>query len=244
MWSTIKAMPVLPKVLIGCLLLMLVAKAAQGHHRPSPAYDSPVSADRAGHWPAADSGENEQARATNAQTDQRAQMLAQFQAQQAQLQVQVKQCTADMQQASNQMAMNAMNGQMPGAGAPCEQAMPQWTAQEAYLETEIYRLQTGDNKTDVWGVTGVQRPQYGSSYAPSGSGGSSGDAAEQSVNRWDRQSIRGNSLYTDETGEQRELPTYKYYFRDRASGELIGSDQPYAPNNGRDYERMEADERQ
>lgn len=241
MWSTIKAMPVLPKILIGCLLLVLIAKVAQGHHRPYPPYpeyDSPVvahSSDRQARYsPAA--GQEEP---SVPQADQHEQLLAQFQTQQAQLQVQVKQCVADMQVASQQMAYGAMNGQMPGAGAPCQQMMPQWTAQEAYFETEIYRLQSGDTRSDMWQVTGVQRPQYSSSYAQSGSRGSSGDDAERAVERWDRQSIRGNSLYTDETGEEHELPSRNYYFRDRVSGQMIGSDSPDAPNNGRDYEVIE-----
>lgn len=246
MWSTIKAMPVLPKILIGCLLLVLIAKAAQGRRTPHPIYDGPTPVPERSGWES-NQGRSDEGRGNGrgiAQTDQRAQMLAQFRTQQEQLQVQVRQCMADMQQAANQMAMNAMNGQMPGAGAPCEQAMPQWTAQEAYLETEIYRLQTGDNKTDMWGVTGVQRPQYGPSYTPSESRGSSGDSGEQAVNRWDRQYIRGNSLYTDETGEEHELPTYKYYFRDRVSGQMIGSDSSDVPNNGRDYEVIEPNPQQ
>jgi hypothetical protein len=132
--------------------------------------------------------------------------------------------------------MAAANGMMVNNRPPCEQYMPQWTAQEAYLETEIYRLQTGDTRTSLRDITGIQAGSRASSPSAYGSPRRDGTDA---VDNWDRQAIRGNSLYTDENGRQQELPTRNYHFRDRASGQIIGSDQPYAPNDGRDYEQLQ-----
>jgi hypothetical protein len=84
------------------------------------------------------------------------------------------------------------------------------------------------------GLRGCESLQASASAPPS----SSDDDGTEAVENATRQGIRGTSLYTDETGETHELPTRNYYFRDRSTGQMIGSDQPYAPNNGRDYEKL------
>jgi hypothetical protein len=155
------------------------------------------------------------------------------------MQARAAQCMAEMNAATQQMTMGAMNGMVVNDRPVCEQYMPQWTAQEACLETEIYRLQTGDTRSSVREITGIPGPDYSSRGGPSSSYSPSNDPSD-AVDNWDRQAIRGNSLYTDETGEEHELLTRNYYFRDRASGQLVGSDQADPPNNGRDYERLES----
>lgn len=220
MWSTLKAMPVVPKVLIACLLMG--GLYAAGHsHRSGFSSSSPFTgaSDRTG------SGAGDQSAA-----------LAQFQSQQAQLMAQVNQCEAQMTEATNRMRDAAIQGQFYNARPQCEQSMPQWIAQESYLETEIYRIQTGDRSSSVCQVTGIQGEACNPSAGRAGGRGSSTDDGTGAVENWDRAHMRETTIYTDESGEEHELATRPYYFRDKSSGQFIGSDSPNPPNDGRDYE--------
>lgn len=224
MWSTLKAMPVVPKFLIACLLIGGLFSAAHTR-RGGFSNASPLSDDsyRTG-GPGFDAG-------------RQSAELAQFQSQQAQLMAQVNQCEAQMTKATNRMREAAIQGGFYDGRPECEQYMPQWTAQESYLETEIYRIQTGDRSSSVCQVTGIQGQACNPGGGPASSRASSDDGTG-AVENWDRQAVRGNSLYTDEDGEQHDLPTQPYYFRDRASGQYIGSTSPNPPNDGRDYESL------
>lgn len=218
MWSTLKAMPIVPKVLIACVLAGGLYSAA---HSQRSGYAGSSSIAEASYQSRSGAGDQSAA-------------LAQFQSQQAQLLVQVRQCQAQMTEATNRMRDAAIQGQFYNARPQCEQYMPQWIAQESYLETEIYRIQTGDHSSSVCQVTGIQGEACNTGAGASSRGSS--DDGTGAVENWDRQAIRGNSIYTDEDGEQHELPTEPYYFRDRSTGKYIGSDSPNPPNDGRDYE--------
>jgi hypothetical protein len=222
MWSTLKAMPIVPKILIALLLVGGLYSAA---HSQRNSYSGSSSIAEAGYRSGSDAG--------SSAGDQSA-ALAQFQSQQAQLLVQVRECQAQMTVATNRMRDAAIQGQFYNARPQCEQYMPQWIAQESYLETEIYRIQTGDHSSSVCQVTGIQGEACNTGAGASSRGSS--DDGTGAVENWDRQAIRGNSIYTDEDGEQHELPTQPYYFRDRSSGQYIGSASPNPPNDGRDYE--------
>lgn len=219
MWSTLKAMPIVPKVLIACVLAGGLYSAA---HSQRSGYAGSSSIAEASYQSRSGAGDQSAA-------------LAQFQSQQAQLLVQVRQCQAQMTEATNRMRDAAIRGQFYNARPQCEQSMPQWIAQESYLETEIYRIQTGDHSSSVCQVTGIQGEACNTGAGASRASGSTDDGTG-AVENWDRQAIRGNSIYTDEDGEQHELPTQPYYFRDRSSGQYIGSTSPNPPNDGRDYE--------
>lgn len=224
MWSKFKALPVLPKVFIVVLVLSLIYKVGTSSHRR--AYNDDTSFNGSS--------------IREASTDTRAnsanqQALAQFKAEQVQLQARAAQCEAEMTNATNRQAMAAMNGQFYSVRPPCEGQMPAYIARESYLETEIYRLQTGDRSSSMTEITGVQ---VGSRGDTPSSRTSSGDGT-RAVEDWDRAAMRGTSLYNDEDGEQHELPTQDYYFRDRSSGQIIGSSQPNPPNDGRDYEQFQ-----
>ncbi len=227
MWSKFKALPVLPKVLIIVLVLGLLYKASSSHPRYSSGNLS---------YAADDSG----ATAREASTDTRGssanqQALSQFRAEQVQLQARAAQCEREMTDATNRQAMAAMNGQFYNNRPPCEAQMPAYIARESYLETEIYRLQTGDRFSSMTEITGVQVGSRGDtpSYRTNSNDGT------RAVEDWDRAAVRGTSLYNDEDGEQHELPTRDYYFRDRSSGQIISSSQPNPPNDGRDYEHFQ-----
>lgn len=219
MWSTLKAMPIAPKILLAFLLVG--GLYAAGHRQRSAYTGSPIA--EAG-YRTGGSGAGDQSAA-----------LAQFQSQQAQLLVQVRECQAQMTEATNRMRDAAIQGGFYNARPQCEQNMPQWIAQESYLEAEIYRIQSGDHSSSVCQVTGIQGQACNPGTGVSSGRGSSDDGTG-AVENWDRQAMRGNSLYTDEDGEQHELPTQPYYFRDRSSGQYIGSSSPNPPNDGRDYE--------
>ncbi len=160
MWTKIKALPVLPKMLIVFFILVL----AYGALHRKPAYHN-----REVNWNAtpndSDSGEYERAarRARPSESNARSQMLANYQAQQAQLMARAQNCEQQMNEATRQQAMAAMNGQMYNVRPACEAAMPQMIAQEAFLETEIYKLQGGDPNATVRDVSGIAPPQYGGS---------------------------------------------------------------------------------
>ncbi len=222
MWTALKAMPVVPKIFIALLLAGGLYSAAHSH-RGGYAGSSSIS----------DAGY----RTGSGASDQSA-ALAQFQSQQAQLMTQVNQCEAQMTEATNRMRDAAIQGRFYNARPQCEQSMPQWIAQESYLETEIYRIQSGDHSSSLCQVTGVQGQACNPSAGSSSGGRAASDDGTGAVENWDRQAMRGNSIYTDEDGEQHELPTQPYYFRDRSSGQYIGSTSPNPPNDGRDYEAL------
>jgi hypothetical protein len=229
MLTMLKNMPLLPKLLIGCLILAGVGRAIKGGHRSIAINDDPYRPVQAAY-------EQESGR-SGGESSQRGQLLAQFQQQQAELQARAKQCMAEMQQATQQQAAAAMNGQMYYGQPACEAAMPQMIAQEAYYETEIYKLQGGDPHASVRDFV-PNAPTGTESYSPSSNGASNSDRALDAADNWDRQAIRGNQLYTDEQGTTRELPSHDYYYRDRASGELVGSESSNPPDNSRDWEQI------
>lgn len=231
MWSTIKAIPVFPKIVLGSLLLLLFAALShRGHSQPTPVDDWSSRDQRS------DRPQVQPASAQNGfnQSELASRYLAQFKAQQFQIQTKERDCTIQMQQTSNQWYTHA--GQMPGGLPPCEQYMPQLIAQEAYVEGVIYRLQTGDVRCTLAEITGVQvgGSSGGSYYRPS-TPQNDGTAA---VENYSRESIRGNNLYTDESGNVTERALSPYLYRNRVTGEYLPANQPYVPNDGRDYEQL------
>jgi hypothetical protein len=231
MWSTLKALPLLPKVLLGLLAVGVLYNAAHsGHSGGSRSYSSSYSSDRPGSTYYAadrDSGSSDSSS-----------QVAQFQAQHDELSARAQQCMVQINQAMQQQAAAAMQGQMYSQMPPCNQNMQAWTAQMAYLETEIYRAQTGDHSSTVGQITGTG--SYGSQSSPSGyrGGGSGSDDGTAAVERSTREGIRGNSMYTDESGETHELPSQPYYFRDKETGQFVPSATGNAPNDGHDYEPL------
>jgi hypothetical protein len=239
MFAALKAIPVVPKIVLGSLLFLAVYGLSHRHHA------QPVDSSYGRYAQVSDesAGYREPARSGASEADQTQQALAYYQAQQAQVQAQVAECVQQSNQAQARMAMAAAYGQMP-VPVPCSAYMAQWTAQEAMLETEIYRLQTGDNRTGMREIVGIPAPQYGGSSTPSYYRPSSeaNDGGIGAVERADRQAIRGTSIYAEEDGTEHELPTQPYYFRDRVSGEFISSNLPNPPNNGRTYDPVTAQE--
>jgi hypothetical protein len=245
MWSTLKAMPVLPKILIGLVVLGGIGKICSlGRHSSYPTHYTPSSYNSG-----SDSNEESNdgsagssyrnsgySRQTSTDSSASDSQLAQFESQQAQLVKQIYQCEAQWNQSMPQTALAATYGQMPGANQPpCAQYMPQWTTQEAYLETEIYRLKTGDRTSSMRDIVGIPA----SAGTPS-SGYSSSDDGTSAVERYSRESLRGHSFYDSPNQEpgDRERPNATYYYRNTVSGAVTPSESPSAPNDGNDYEQL------
>jgi hypothetical protein len=238
MWSKFKAIPVFPKILIVFLIFMVLYGIS--HRRHSRSFDSTSFSDSTSDRGFRSDAGEEQARGEQGGgereevSNQRSQLLAQFQQQHAQIMADANQCMAQLQQTSNQNAQAAMSGMPFSPGPACQQNMAQWTAQAAYLETEIYKLQGGDQNASVRQVSGIAAD----SGTPSSYYRPDADSGTAAVERTTREGIRGHSLYTDEDGKEYELDTQPYYYRNRATGQLVGSEQPQPPNDGRDYEQM------
>jgi cell division protein FtsB len=246
MWTAFKKMPILVRIFIVVVTLVVLVRIGTlgrgNHHSQYHPYSSANDENTSYTGGSSDEGRanNEGQADDRDQTGNResndsgaAQQLAQYESQQQQLMSRVYACEQQMQQASNAMARAAMNGQM-APPAQCQQYMPQWTAQEAFLETQIYRLKSGDYSSSLSTVTGIPIGQQ----QPSASRPARSSDGTEAVENWDRQAIRGNSLYDDESGQTHELQTQSYYFRDRSSGRVIASDSPNPPNDGHDYEQL------
>jgi hypothetical protein len=230
MWSKIKAMPGWSKFLIVFVALSVI----YGLARDSRPYHSSYSTAEYASGPSSSSESASAAPAYQA-SDSNRQLISQYQTEYADLSVQTRQCTIEIQQFQSQMAYAAANGMALPDPPICQQNGEAWSVRMAFLETEVYKLQGGRSTATVSDVSGIpihsSSPSRSSSSAPADNGG-------DPVQKWSREGILGHSIYHDETGEDHELPTRPYYYRDRATGELIGSESSESPDNLRDYERM------
>src|ERR1022692_2134167 len=141
-------MPLLPKIIVGVLVLAAFGKIISMHKHPSG--DRSFNTEQEG-----EGNVRPRTYRPASTSNGSSQRLAQFQAQQRQLQGRMMQCKALMDQAMQQQAMAAVQGQMVNNQPPCEQWMPVWVAQEAVVETNIYRIQTGNYNATVLEVTGI-----------------------------------------------------------------------------------------
>jgi hypothetical protein len=223
--SSWKAMPLFPKILIVCLALGVIYIV--GNHR-----------DDGGGGGVSPLPTPVEERGTDSAGGSR-QELAGYESQLSQLITRVNQCQAQVNAVMAERAAAVANGMMPGSGPACEQSMPQWTVQWALLSTYIARLKTGNTHLTVCeanpGLRGCESLEASSRSSSS----SSSDDGTEVVERSTRQGIRGTTLYTVEGGEQHDLPTRDYYYRDRNTGQFVGSDSPNPPDNVHDYEPLQ-----
>lgn len=102
----------------------------------------------------------------------------------------------------------------------------------AKLEAEITRLQTGAN------VEPMDFVLMGSSSRPSSSAGTPISDSSNGAGRFSREAILGQSKYTDSDGKEYQLANQPYYFKDRVSGTVVGSDYAQPPDNQHDWEPL------
>ena len=245
MWSTLKAIPVLPKIILGSLLLLVVFGLSHRRHYNATSYNfepstSTVSAAERPSAYRSQSARSSAAYEQSSEADATQSQLAQFQAEHADLSAKAQQCMAASDQARNQMNMAMMQGQgMINNQPSCLQNMPQWFQRITFLEAAIYQLQTGDRTTSVRGIVGIPEAQSGGSeasyYRPSSP---SNDGGIGAVERWDREANRETSLYNEPDGTEHELPTAPYYYRNPNSGQILPSNSPNPPNDGRYWDPM------
>ena len=217
MWAKLKALPLRVKI-----IALVVFLALGWLYKRNETHSSYVS--RSSYSSAAEPTSRNSSSAESSSQDS-AHVLAQLQAQFNQMNAENAQCYAQIQQ------MNPSNYAAP----PCEAQMQWRTAQIAKLQAEIYRLQTGANVQPI--DFALMGSGSGTSSGSSGSGGSSDDGSN-AVNRYSREAVLGQSLYRDEEGNEYQLANRAYYFRDRASGSIVGSDFGTQPDNQHDWEPL------
>jgi len=219
MEKTATKVPLFLKIFVGLVLLVgigAIISQNRHHNSYSPSYSSST----------ATAGGTEVRTATTRSSSgtNKARLLAHYQGQYNQLNSQMTQCYQQMQATI-----------ATGSAPPCEQSMPEWTAELAVAQTNMYRIQTGDYSATVVGVTGVQ-------VSPSASGGlvkASEVNSDNGVGDWDRAELHGTSMYTDGNGEEHELATANYYFRNKTTGEMVPSDTATPPDYQHDWEEMQ-----
>jgi hypothetical protein len=238
MFQSIQKVPLILRIFIVLVVLGGIGKLVNSSDHSSSRYESSNIREVSDSEPGNDLGSETRSEPGRAGADSaRQQQLQQWLAKQAQLISLMNQCKAEMTRVTQEMQQAAMSGSgMMPAPPACEQNMPYWISQEALAETEIHRLQTGDTHSDVYDVSGIQRP---STSSPASHSSGSSDDGTAAVDNWDRAAIRGTTIYRSEDGTERELPTRDYYYRNRASGEIISSTQAEPPNDGRDYEQLQ-----
>ena len=214
MWAKLKALPLRVKI-----IALVVFLALGWLYKRNETHSSYVS--RSSYSSAAEPTSRNSSSAEPSSQDS-AHVLAQLQVQFNQMNTENAQCYAQIQQ------MNPSNYAAP----PCEAQMQWRTAQIAKVQAEVYRLQTGAN------VQPVDFALMGSSTGFSGSGSSGGDDGSNAVNRYSREAVLGQSLYRDDQGNEYQLANRAYYFRDRASGSIVGSDFGTQPDNQHDWEPL------
>lgn len=224
MWAKIKALPLRVKIIAlvvffglgGIYKNFIDAPSSRGSYQPS--YTATSSASSAGSAAPTISSSPGQA-----SSEDSSQLLAKLQARLNLLQNQNAQCTAQIAQ------MNPWNYAPPS----CEAQMQANTAVIAQLQAGIYRLQTGANVNAAdFGFIG------GSSSSPAGGGAATSDDGSNAVNRYSREGILGQSKYTDSNGNEYQLANQPYYYKDRASGNIVGSDYSQPPDNQHDWEQL------
>jgi hypothetical protein len=157
MWKKFKALPPALKIVLVCLFGMFVVAIAISKPKPSP-----------GPGP-------------NMDDETKKQMLEKYKAEDAQLMAQYQQCQAQLNQDARQQTQSTE----PGEALPaCQQNQQRLLAQALEAEVEIYRLNTGDYHSTVKEIIARMTGQAGGgggSYAPSGSGGGSAQSDDDFV---------------------------------------------------------------
>jgi hypothetical protein len=143
------------------------------------------------------------------------------------LQRQAAQCEVQTSRHNAVSARVAQQGIMPPPPPPCTADIPRLIAGLAQDEAMIFNLtHPGAHASPCnFVVNGCGAVRYGS------------NGNDNSRTDFDRDVIRGNSIYLDEDGGEHELPRHPYVYRNRNTGQIFGGEQP-PPNNGTDWEML------
>jgi len=99
-----------------------------------------------------------------------------------------------------------------------------------------YYVPPGGGAASYYSPTGGQSPSY---YTPSTGSNDGGLAA---VEQWDRNVIRENEMYTDQYGEQHELPSASNYYQNNSTGEYVATPTQAPPDNQNNYTPLSSDD--
>jgi len=250
MWEKLKALPMFVKVIIGFfvginaigLVFMAIAPNPSPSPNPNPNPQPPQNQGQQVVYPNGYNPQQEVNPPTPNNGGGQGGELANYKLQLAKVTAAGNDCIQQLQQFQQQEQQAAISSGGMSMGnvmePACEQNMNQWIYQGLILQTRITRLETGNPNITVCqanpGVRGCEGVQLASGAGSSSSGGGNSDDA----GRYDRQAIRGNTIYTDEEGGTHELPTASYYFKDKVTGEFVASQYPTPPNNTHTYEQM------
>ena len=160
--------------------------------------------------------------------------LEDYQRHHAMIDRQVAQCMAESNQQMLQAQQNAMRGMMPPPMPYCMNQMPALIAAAAVDEANIFNLEHPGAHAQPCNfvINGCGPVSYG--FGRGGAGGNPQDPAG-----YDMHAIRGHTIYVDSAGNEYELPTQSYYFRNPNTGRIFASDSPYPPNDGGTYEPLQ-----
>jgi hypothetical protein len=233
MMSAFKRLPVLAKILIVFVPLSVVYGLARDYRPHHSSYSSGYYSTGATASPVTESR-----RQVSEVSDSDRRLVSPYQAEYDDLSARAAECTLEIQNFQSQMAMAAANGMPLPPDPPCQQNGADWTARLAFLHAEIAKAQGADRNSSVRQLNGI--PEYSPSSSSSHRSPSSedGDAYGGGANRYDIQGVRENSYYRSENGQTYEMPNMPYYYRDRATGQMIGSESSDSPDNLRDYEQL------
>jgi len=242
MWTKIKALPTWAKIVISCFVVLFIYGAANRH----PGYDDhnfgPTPS------PIGESAKRE--------------LLEKLKARDAQLMERYQRCQAEINQYMRE-----------GAADPpaCQQTQQQVLSQALEAEIQFYRVNTGDTQSSVREIIARETGQAGSGgaggyYAPAGGGAASyfspsggqyytpssdsgsstntNDGGLAAVEKWDRNVIRENEMYTDQYGEQHELPSAPNYYQNNVTGEYVATPTEAPPDNQNSYTPLTSDDQQ
>ena len=165
MWPKLKAMPMFAKIVLGSIFVLFVYVTTRSEPKPLEQSEVVPGAVRGG------SSFEQNARGGGDRTaneeEQRDQLLRQLEAQDQQLIGTFQQCQAEVTQQQNQTAAMLMNGGTSMMGElPCQRQMEQIAAQVAFVETEIYRLKSGDWRSTLFQIQGIPQPALSSGQCP------------------------------------------------------------------------------
>jgi cell division protein FtsB len=140
--------------------------------------------------------------------------IAALESQQADLKSAIDQCEAKNSDAAQRQAQAGIGPESPRFRWPaCNDQLRTWAQRQDKNEHELYFLKTGTEKPPE---------DYNCCAFP------------DEDNR--------NTTYVDEDGNEHELPTAPYYFKDRATGKFVRSDTREPPDDQHDYEPLHQEE--
>jgi len=256
MWQKFNALPTWAKITIACVIVLFIYGAA---HQKS-GFDSRTVEQGFGPGPISDDAKKQLLERLR---ERDAQLMGQYQQCQAQINQYMQQ-----QVQSSQMGDEMMSP--PACQQNQQQVLTQALESEVQfyrVNTGDFHSTVREIIARVTGQSGGGASSTGSSdgsvgyYAPPGGGAASyyspsggqspsyytpftgsNDGGLAAVEQWDRNVIRENEMYTDQYGEQHELPSAPNYYQNNSTGEYVATPTQAPPDNQNNYTPLTSDD--